>query len=171
MKSPFKPAPLPNHILNLQGMIRRLNSDILRQAANADKARELFAAGRFTREQADFCIATSAQAATKAEAAASRLRAELDALQTALAAEEREALARRAVAAPRFAWASGMQYLAEGRAYRLADDDFFGAIVLPPDHLPNLGDARTLDALRYLAGASAEASPAEIVAALEGGAP
>lgn len=171
MQSPFKPAPLPERILDLQCVIQSLTAEIARHAQTAAEAREHFAAGRFTREQADFCIATSAQAAEKAEAAASRLRAEMDALQTALAAEEREALARRIVAAPRFEWVSGMQYLVNGRLYtRLADDDFFGAIVLPPDHLPNLADARTLDALRYLAKVGREASPAEILAALEGGA-
>lgn len=56
-------------------------------------------------------------------------------------------LARRAVDAPRFEWATGMRYLTEGRAYRLSDDDFFGKIILPPDHLPDLSDPATLGAL------------------------
>lgn len=77
------------------------------------------------------------------------------------------ALARRAVVAPRFEWATGMRYLTEGRAYRLSDDDFFGRIVLPPDHLPDLADARTIAALRYVARAKFNASLPEIVAALE----
>ena len=168
MQSPFKPAPLPERILDLQCVIQSLTAEIARHAQTAAEAREHFAAGRFTREQADFCIATSAQAAEKAEAAASRLRAEMDDLQTSL---NLETIARAIVAAPRFEWLSGMQYKVNGRLYtRLADDDFFGAIILPPDHLPNLADARTLDALRYLAKVGREASPAEILAALEGGA-
>lgn len=77
------------------------------------------------------------------------------------------ALARRAVVAPRFEWATGMRYLTEGRAYRLSDDDFFGKIILPPDHLPDLADPRTIQALRYVAKAKFNASLPEIVAALE----
>lgn len=77
------------------------------------------------------------------------------------------ALALRAVAAPRFEWCSGMRYLTEGRAYRLSDEDFFGKIILPPDHIPDLSDARTIAALRYVARASFAASLPEIVAALE----
>lgn len=77
------------------------------------------------------------------------------------------ALARRAVVAPRFEWATGMRYLTEGRAYRLSDDDFFGKIVFPPDHIPDLADARTIQALRYVARAKFNASLPEIVAALE----
>lgn len=89
------------------------------------------------------------------------------ALQTA-ASRELEALAFRAVAAPRFEWASGMQYRAGGRLFTpLNNDDFFGAIVLPPDHIPNLSDPRTLAILARMAGLPAGASPAEIVAALE----
>ena len=77
------------------------------------------------------------------------------------------ALARRAVVAPRFDWSSGMRYLTEGRAYRLSDDDFFGKIILPPDHIPDLADARTIAALKWVARASGAASLPEIVAALE----
>lgn len=77
------------------------------------------------------------------------------------------ALARRAVVAPRFDWCSGMRYLTEGRAYRLSDEDFFGRIVLPPDHIPDLADARTIAALRWIARAKFGASLPEIVAALE----
>ena len=77
------------------------------------------------------------------------------------------ALARRAVVAPRFEWGTGMRYLTEGRAYRLSDEDFVGRIVLPPDHIPDLADARTVAALRYVARASGAASLPEIVAALE----
>lgn len=77
------------------------------------------------------------------------------------------ALARRAVDAPLFVWRAGMRYLANGHAYRLDDSDIFGAIILPPDHLPDLADARTVDAMRYLARASGAASLPEIVAALE----
>jgi hypothetical protein len=91
---------------------------------------------------------------------AGRLRAELEDLQTL-------AVARDIVAARRFEWASGMRYLTEGRAYRLSDDDFFGKIVLPPDHIPDLSDARTLDALRWIAKVDRQASPAEILAALQ----
>lgn len=80
---------------------------------------------------------------------------------------EMETLARRAVAAPHFAWRAGMRYLANGHAYRLSDDDIFGAIILPPDHLPDLDDDRTVNALRYLARATFNASLPEIVAALE----
>lgn len=76
-------------------------------------------------------------------------------------------LARRAVVAPRFEWATGMRYLTEGRAYRLSDEDFFGKIILPPDHIPDLADARTIVALRWIARAKFTASLPEIVAALE----
>ena len=78
-----------------------------------------------------------------------------------------QALARRAVVAPRFAWRAGMRYLANGYAYRLSDDDIFGAIILPPDHLPDLDDDRTVNALRYLARAPFNAALPEIVNALE----
>ena len=76
-------------------------------------------------------------------------------------------LARRAVVAPRFEWCSGMRYLTEGRAYRLSDEDFFGKIILPPDHIPDLADARTIAALQWIARASGAASLPEIIAALE----
>ena len=77
------------------------------------------------------------------------------------------ALAYRAVVAPRFEWCSGMRYLTEFHAYRLSDEDFFGRIVLPPDHIPDLADARTIAALKWIARASGAASLPEIVAALE----
>jgi hypothetical protein len=60
-----------------------------------------------------------------------------------------------------------MRYLANGHGYRLDDSDIFGAIILPPDHIPDLADARTLDALRWIAKVNRQASPAEILAALQ----
>jgi hypothetical protein len=60
-----------------------------------------------------------------------------------------------------------MRYLTEGRAYRLSDEDFFGKIILPPDHIPDLADAPTIAALRWIARAKFTASLPEIVAALE----
>ena len=77
------------------------------------------------------------------------------------------ALAYRAVVAPLFVWRAGMRYLANGHAYRLDDSDIFGAIILPPDHIPDLADARTIAALKWIARASGAASLPEIVAALE----
>lgn len=166
--SPFPPVPLAEQILDLKCAIARVDAEISTFAGWATVARGFHARGLMTAEGLAASLATWAKGSATSEMTAGRLRAELDDLQTALAAEEREALARAIVAAPRFEWASGMQYLVNGRLYtRLADDDFFGKIILPPDHLPNLADARTLDALRWIAKVDRQASPAEILAALQ----
>jgi hypothetical protein len=165
--SPFPPVPLAEQILDLKCTIARVDAEIATFAGWATVARGFHARGLMTAEGLAASLATWAKGSATSEMVAGRLRAELDALQTALAAEEREALARDIVAAPRFEWCSGMRYLTEGRAYRLADDDFFGKIVFPPDHIPDLADARTLSALRWIAKVSREASPAEILAALQ----
>ena len=166
--SPFPPVPLAEQILDLKCTIARVDAEISTFPGWATIARDFHARGLLSAEGLAASLATWAKGSATSEMVAGRLRAELDALQTALAAEEREALARAIVAAPRFEWASGMQYLVNGRLYtRLSDDDFFGKIILPPDHIPDLADARTLDALRWIAGASREASPAEILAALQ----
>jgi len=158
--SPFPPVPLAEEILDLKCAIARVDGEISTFAGWATVARDFHARGLLTAEALAFSLATWAKGAATSEMTAARLRADLDALQT-------EALAREAVAAPRFVWRAGMRYLANGHGYRLDDSDIFGAIILPPDHLPDLGDARTLDAIRGLARASREASPAEIVAALQ----
>jgi len=198
-RPPARPQSLGDRILDLQSLLARVDAEIAKFHAWIETARGHLTAGRLTPAEFDFNAAVlrrqiaaeesirpgiaaelaearAAFAAQVAEGAAfnrwaTQRHAATIAGQPAPVAEEGEALARAIVAAPRFEWASGMQYLVNGRLYtRLNDDDFFGKIILPPDHLPNLGDARTLDALRRIAGASAEASPAEILAALEGGA-
>lgn len=158
--SPFAPAPLAEQILDLKCTIARVDAEIATFAGWATVARDYHARGILSPEALAVSLATWAKGAATSEMVAGRLRGELDNLQTL-------ALARAIVAAPRFEWASGMRYLTEGRAYRLADDDFFGKIVFPPDHIPDLADARTLSALRWIAKVSREASPAEILAALQ----
>ena len=158
--SPFPPVPLAEQILDLKCAIARVDAEISTFAGWATVARGFHARGLMTAEGLAASLATWAKGSATSEMVAGRLRAELEDLQTL-------AVARDIVAARRFEWASGMRYLTEGRAYRLADDDFFGKIVFPPDHIPDLTDARTLDALRWIAGASREASPAEILAALQ----
>jgi hypothetical protein len=158
--SPFPPVPLAEQILDLKCTIARVDAEIATFAGWATVARGFHARGLMTAEGLAASLATWAKGSATSEMVAGRLRAELEDLQTL-------AVARDIVAARRFEWASGMRYLTEGRAYRLADDDFFGKIVFPPDHIPDLTDARTLDALRWIAGASREASPAEILAALQ----
>lgn len=79
-----------------------------------------------------------------------------------------ETLARRLLASPRFTWRSGMRYLANGNAYRLSDEDFCGPIQLPPDHIPDLSDERTIYLLRRdFTALGILAKPSEILAALE----
>jgi hypothetical protein len=158
--SPFPPVPLAEQILDLKCAIARVDAEISTFAGWATVARGFHARGLMTAEGLAASLATWAKGSATSEMVAGRLRAELEDLQTL-------AVARDIVAARRFEWASGMRYLTEGRAYRLSDDDFFGKIILPPDHIPDLADARTLDALRWIAGASREASPAEILAALQ----
>jgi hypothetical protein len=158
--SPFPPVPLAEQILDLKCTIARVDAEIATFAGWATVARGFHARGLMTAEGLAASLATWAKGSATSEMVAGRLRAELEDLQTL-------AVARDIVAARRFEWASGMRYLTEGRAYRLSDDDFFGKIILPPDHIPDLADARTLDALRWIAGASREASPAEILAALQ----
>jgi len=158
--SPFAPAPLAEQILDLKCTIARVDAEIATFAGWATVARDYHARGLLTSEALAFSLATWAKGSATSEMVAGRLRGELDNLQTL-------ALARAIVAARRFEWCSGMRYLTEGRAYRLSDDDFFGKIVFPPDHIPDLTDARTLDALRWIAKVSREASPAEILAALQ----
>jgi hypothetical protein len=158
--SPFPPVPLAEQILDLKCTIARVDAEIATFAGWATVARGFHARGLMTAEGLAASLATWAKGSATSEMVAGRLRAELEDLQTL-------AVARDIVAARRFEWASGMRYLTEGRAYRLSDDDFFGKIVFPPDHIPDLTDARTLDALRWIAGASREASPAEILAALQ----
>jgi hypothetical protein len=158
--SPFPPVPLAEQILDLKCTIARVDAEISAFAGWATVARGFHARGLMTAEGLAASLATWAKGSATSEMVAGRLRAELEDLQTL-------AVARDIVAARRFEWASGMRYLTEGRAYRLSDDDFFGKIILPPDHIPDLADARTLDALRWIAGASREASPAEILAALQ----
>ena len=158
--SPFAPAPLAEQILDLKCTIARVDAEIATFAGWATVARDYHARGLLTAEGLAFSLATWAKGSATSEMVAGRLRGELDNLQTL-------ALARAIVAAPRFEWCSGMRYLTEGRAYRLADDDFFGKIVFPPDLIPDLADARTLAALRWIAKVSREASPAEILAALQ----
>ena len=162
--SPFPPGPLAEQILDLKCAIARVDGEISTFAGWATVARDFHARGLLTAEALAFSLATWAKGSATSEMTAACLRADLDNLQTAL---NLETLARDIVAAPRFEWASGMRYLTEGRAYRLSDDDFFGKIVFPPDHLPDLCDERTLDALRYLARVSRTAYPAEILAALQ----
>jgi hypothetical protein len=158
--SPFAPAPLAEQILDLKCTIARVDAEIATFAGWATVARDYHARGLLTAEGLAFSLATWAKGSATSEMVAGRLRGELDNLQTL-------ALARAIVAAPRFEWCSGMRYLTEGRAYRLSDEDFFGKIVFPPDHIPDLADARTLAALRWIAKVSREASPAEILAALQ----
>lgn len=158
--SPFPPVPLAEQILDLKCAIARVDAEVSQFAGWATVARGFHARGLMTAEGLAASLATWAKGSATSEMVAGRLRAELEDLQTL-------AVARDIVAARRFEWASGMRYLTEGRAYRLSDDDFFGKIILPPDHIPDLADARTLDALRWIAGASREASPAEILAALQ----
>ena len=158
--SPFAPAPLAEQILDLKCTIARVDAEIATFAGWATVARDYHARGILSPEALAVSLATWAKGAATSEMVAGRLRGELDNLQTL-------ALARAIVAAPRFEWCSGMRYLTEGRAYRLSDEDFFGKIVFPPDHLPDLDDERTLDALRYLARVSRTAYPAEILAALQ----
>jgi hypothetical protein len=158
--SPFPPVPLAEQILDLKCTIARVDAEIATFAGWATVARDYHARGILSPEALAFSLATWAKGAATFEMVAGRLRGELDNLQTL-------ALARAIVAAPRFEWASGMRYLTEGRAYRLSDEDFFGKIVFPPDHIPDLADARTLSALRWIAKVSREASPAEILAALQ----
>jgi hypothetical protein len=158
--SPFPPVPLAEQILDLKCAIARVDAEISTFAGWATVARGFHARGLLSAEGLAASLATWAKGSATSEMVAGRLRAELEDLQTL-------AVARDIVAARRFEWASGMRYLTEGRAYRLSDDDFFGKIILPPDHIPDLADARTLDALRWIAGASREASPAEILAALQ----
>ena len=158
--SPFAPAPLAEQILDLKCAIARVDAEIATFAGWATVARDYHARGILSPEALAVSLATWAKGSATSEMVAGRLRGELDNLQTL-------ALARAIVAARRFEWASGMRYLTEGRAYRLSDEDFFGKIVFPPDHIPDLADARTLDALRWIAKVSREASPAEILAALQ----
>jgi hypothetical protein len=158
--SPFAPAPLAEQILDLKCTIARVDAEIATFAGWATVARDYHARGILSPEALAVSLATWAKGAATSEMVAGRLRGELDNLQTL-------ALARAIVAAPRFEWCSGLRYLTEGRAYRLSDEDFFGKIVFPPDHIPDLADARTLDALRWIAKVSREASPAEILAALQ----
>jgi hypothetical protein len=158
--SPFAPAPLAEQILDLKCTIARVDAEIATFAGWATVARDYHARGILSPEALAVSLATWAKGAATSEMVAGRLRGELDNLQTL-------ALARAIVAAPRFEWASGMRYLTEGRAYRLSDEDFFGKIVFPPDHLPDLADARTLAALRWIAKVNRQASPAEILAALQ----
>ena len=158
--SPFPPVPLAEQILDLKCAIARVDAEISTFAGWATVARDFHARGLLSAEGLAASLATWAKGSATSEMVAGRLRAELDALQTL-------ALARAIVAAPRFEWCSGMRDLTEGRAYRLSDDDFFGKIVFPPDHIPDLTDARTLDALRWIAKVSRQASPAEILAALQ----
>ena len=158
--SPFAPAPLAEQILDLKCTIARVDAEIATFAGWATVARDYHARGLLTPEALAVSLATWAKGAATSEMVAGRLRGELDALQTL-------AVARDIVAARRFEWCSGMRYLTEGRAYRLSDEDFFGKIVFPPDHIPDLADARTLSALRWIAKVSREASPAEILAALQ----
>ena len=158
--SPFAPAPLAEQILDLKCAIARVDAEIATFAGWATVARDYHARGILSPEALAVSLATWAKGAATSEMVAGRLRGELDNLQTL-------ALARAIVAAPRFEWCSGMRYLTEGRAYRLSDEDFFGKIVFPPDHIPDLADARTLAALRWIAKVSREASPAEILAALQ----
>ena len=158
--SPFAPVPLAEHILDLKCTIARVDAEIATFAGWATVARDYHARGILSPEALAVSLATWAKGAATSEMVAGRLRGELDNLQT-------EALARAVVAAPRFVWRAGMRYLANGHAYRLDDSDIFGAIILPPDHLPDLADARTLDALRYLGRAKFGSSLPEIVAALQ----
>jgi hypothetical protein len=158
--SPFPPVPLAEQILDLKCTIARVDAEIATFAGWATVARGFHARGLMTAEGLAASLATWAKGSATSEMVAGRLRAELEDLQTL-------AVARDIVAARRFEWCSGMRYLTEGRAYRLSDDDFFGKIVFPPDHIPDLTDARTLDALRWIAKVGREASPAEILAALQ----
>jgi hypothetical protein len=158
--SPFPPVPLAEQILDLKCAIARVDAEIATFAGWATVARGFHARGLMSPEGLAASLATWAKGSATSEMVAGRLRAELEDLQTL-------AVARDIVAARRFEWCSGMRYLTEGRAYRLSDDDFFGKIILPPDHIPDLADARTLDALRWIAKVSREASPAEILAALQ----
>jgi hypothetical protein len=158
--SPFPPVPLAEQILDLKCTIARVDAEIATFAGWATVARGFHARGLMTAEGLAASLATWAKGSATSEMVAGRLRAELEDLQTL-------AVARDIVAARRFEWCSGMRYLTEGRAYRLSDDDFFGKIVFPPDHIPDLADARTLDALRWIAKVDRQASPAEILAALQ----
>lgn len=158
--SPFPPVPLAEQILDLKCTIARVDAEISAFAGWATVARGFHARGLMTAEGLAASLATWAKGSATSEMVAGRLRAELEDLQTL-------AVARDIVAARRFEWCSGMRYLTEGRAYRLSDDDFFGKIVFPPDHIPDLADARTLDALRWIAKVDRQASPAEILAALQ----
>jgi hypothetical protein len=61
-----------------------------------------------------------------------------------------EALARRAVACPKWRWMPGMLYHTQEQSNRLTDDHFVGGLKLTPICLPDLTDPATLGCLLAL---------------------